>query len=195
MARSIAGRRFILRAGLGVPASLVLGRIAIAASPDATPACDDHPTLAATEGPFFKPDSPARTSLREPEIPGTPIVLSGRVVSTDCRPVAGALLDFWHADSAGEYDNVGQRLRGHQRSDAQGRYRLETILPAAYGWRTRHIHVKVQAPQSPVLTTQLFFPGEAQNARDGLFRPDLLVSLGDAREGKAASFDFVLSLG
>lgn len=184
----------------------MLGRLAIAAPPDAdaaltfaaleaTPACDGHPTLSATEGPFFKPDSPARTSLREPDLAGTAIVLTGRVVSTDCRPVAGALLDFWHADAAGDYDNVGQRLRGHQFSDGDGRYRLETILPGAYGGRTRHVHVKVQAPRRPVLTTQVYFPGEARNARDPLFRQELLVALADARDGKSARFDFVLALG
>ncbi len=47
-----------------------------------------------------------------------------------------------------------------QFADASGRFSLETIVPGAYGGRTRHIHVKVQAPDSPVLTTQLYFPGE-----------------------------------
>jgi len=191
MGTSRPTRRMILRTGLGVPAALVLGRIAIAA----TPGCGDHPTRSTTEGPFFKPDSPARRSLRDPAIPGTPIVLTGRVLSTDCRPIAGALLDFWHADTLGAYDNVGQRLRGHQRSDNTGGYDLESILPGGYGSRTRHFHVKVQAPGQPVLTTELYFPGEPRNERDSLFRPELLVTLADAREGKAARFDFVLSLG
>jgi protocatechuate 3,4-dioxygenase beta subunit len=53
--------------------------------------------------------------------------------------------------------------------------------------------VKVQAPGQPVLTTELYFPGEERNARDTLFRPQLLVSLADARDGKAARFDFVLA--
>jgi protocatechuate 3,4-dioxygenase beta subunit len=189
-------RRSILKAGLGVPASLALGRIAWAApvALDPTPACGDHPTISSSAGPFFKPDSPARTSLREPEIPGTSIVLTGRVLSTDCRPIAGALLDFWHADSVGAYDTVGNRLRGHQRSDGRGGYTLETILPGGYGSRTRHFHVKVQAPGQPVLTTELYFPREPRNAHDSLFRRELLVSLADAADGKMAQFDFVLAL-
>src|SRR5438132_1451442 len=81
-----------------------------------TPECadGDEPTPAETEGPFFKPRSPQRTSLLEPGLDGPRIDLEGRVFSRSCRPLAGALLDFWHADHHGEYDNVGFRLRGHQ---------------------------------------------------------------------------------
>jgi len=61
-----------------------------------------------------------------------------------------------------------------------------------YPGRTRHIPVKVQAPGQPVLTTQLYFPGEAQNRRDGLFDPALVVTVRDGPDGKAAEFDFVL---
>src|SRR3712207_6926313 len=52
-----------------------------------------------------------------------------RSVDTRCRPVAGALLDFWQADARGEYDNSGFRLRGHQFADSRGRYRLRTVVP------------------------------------------------------------------
>src|SRR5204862_188663 len=79
-----------------------------------------------------------------------------------------------------EHDNAGFRLRGHQLTDAEGRYRLETILPGVYPGRTRHIHVKAQAPSRPALTTQLYFPGEAGNARDGIFDPELLVAFAEA---------------
>jgi protocatechuate 3,4-dioxygenase beta subunit len=160
-----------------------------------TPACDDgdEPTVEQTEGPFFTPDSPERASFLEPGIEGTKLVLAGSVLATDCSPVAGALLDFWHADSQGEYDNEGYRLRGHQFADSRGRYRLETIVPGLYTGRTRHIHVKVQVPNGPVLTTQLYFPGEPGNDSDSIFDPTLLIELrrGDT---EAASFDFVLEL-
>lgn len=162
-----------------------------------TPECgaDDEPTPALTEGPFFTPRSPLRTSLLEPGTAGTRIVLSGRVFSRECRPVPGALLDFWHADDSGEYDNVGFKLRGHQFTDDQGRYRLETIVPGQYGGRTRHYHLKIQAPGRRILTTQLFFPGESRNRSDSIFRPDLLMSVRDAKEGKVARFSFILNLG
>lgn len=161
-----------------------------------TPDCgdDDEPTPSETAGPFFKPRSPLRGSLLEPGIHGTPIVIRGRVFSRHCRPVAGALLDFWHADADGEYDNVGFKLRGHQFTDAKGWYRLETVVPGLYPGRTRHVHVRVQAPRSRVLTTQLYFPGEPRNDEDGLFRSELLLRLKDDAARKLASFSFLLDV-
>jgi protocatechuate 3,4-dioxygenase beta subunit len=156
-----------------------------------TPACDDgdDPTPEQTEGPFFTPDSPERTSLREDGIDGTAFVLTGTVLATDCTPLAGALLDFWHADDSGEYDNEGYRLRGHQFTDANGAYRLETIVPGLYTGRTRHIHVKAQREGGDVLTTQLYFPDEPSNESDSIFDPALVMS----RAGRSgARFDFVL---
>jgi protocatechuate 3,4-dioxygenase beta subunit len=137
-----------------------------------------------TEGPFFKTDSPKRTSLLEKDSGKERLVLTGVVMSAQCKPVANALLDFWHADEDGAYDNRGYRYRGHQFADAQGRYRLETIVPALYPGRARHIHVKVQAPGRRILTTQLFFAGDAGNRRDGLYRPDLEI--------RSGTFDFLV---
>ena len=160
-----------------------------------TPSCDDgdDPTPEQTDGPFFTPDSPERASLLEDGMPGTKLVLSGAVLSTACAPIAGAMLDFWQADDGGVYDNEGYTLRGHQFADENGRYRLETIVPGLYPGRTRHIHVKVQAPDGPVLTTQLYFPGEPQNATDGIFREECLIAIEDVADGKDAAFDFVLA--
>jgi protocatechuate 3,4-dioxygenase beta subunit len=162
----------------------------------ATPACDDNddPTLEQTEGPFYTPKTPERTSLIEPGVSGTKLVVTGFVLTTACKPVAGALLDFWQADDKGEYDNAGYKLRGHQFADDQGRYSLETIVPGLYPGRTRHIHVKVQAPNQPILTSQLYFPGEARNQSDGIFQPELLMNVQDAADGKMATFDFVLDI-
>jgi protocatechuate 3,4-dioxygenase beta subunit len=137
-----------------------------------------------TEGPFFKPSSPERRALAS----SPTLVVSGRVLGKDCKPVAHALVDFWHADERGEYDNAGFRFRGHQFTDAEGRYRLETILPAEYPGRTRHIHAKLQARGGPVLTTQLYFPNEPRNASDGLFREELVVR---TQKAGLVTFDFV----
>jgi protocatechuate 3,4-dioxygenase beta subunit len=106
--------------------------------------------------------------------------------------VAGALVDFWQADDDGQYDNAGYRLRGHQFTDATGAYRLETVVPGLYPGRTRHIHVKVQAPGQSILTTQLFFPGESGNASDGIFDTSLLMQMSHTAAGKAGQFNFVL---
>ena len=94
-------------------------------------------------------------------------------------------------DGATSGDQAGGRLRDHQFTDADGRFRLETVVPGLYTGRTRHIHVKVQAPNRPVLTTQLYFPGEAANAADGIFREELLLAMSGDRQ---ASFTFVLSV-
>jgi protocatechuate 3,4-dioxygenase beta subunit len=141
-----------------------------------------------TEGPFFSPNSPQRVSLLEGK-EKTRFLLTGTVLTAQCKPVPNALLDFWHADERGEYDNKGFRYRGHQHADAQGRFRLETIVPAEYPGRGRHFHVKVQAPGGRILTTQLYFPGDASNARDFLYRPELAMK---ARKRGEGSFDFVV---
>jgi protocatechuate 3,4-dioxygenase beta subunit len=156
----------------------------------ATPQCDDgdDPTPEQTAGPYFLPDSPERTSLIEPGVRGDRLVVAGRVLTTDCRPVRGALLDFWQADGDGEYDLEGFRLRGHQFTDKGGRFRLVTVTPGLYPGRTRHIHVKAQRPNGEVLTTQLYFRDEPSNSGDGIFDPALLMA-GDRRN---ARFDFVL---
>jgi protocatechuate 3,4-dioxygenase beta subunit len=191
------GRREFLKAWLTLSSPLVMAACGQAhALQPPTPACEDgdDPTPPSVEGPFYTPRSPERASLLEPGTSGTRIVLTGRVLSRRCRPIPRALLDFWHADDRGDYDNVGFRLRGHQYADREGRYRLETIVPGEYGFRTRHYHVKVQAPGGRILTTQLYFPGEPHNRRDFLFRPELLMSVQNAEGARRATFDFVLNV-
>jgi protocatechuate 3,4-dioxygenase beta subunit len=197
--RFLSERRRFLKLVLLAPLAPVLGlwRVPPAAALlllAPTPAIpdDDEPTPSATEGPFFKPRSPERRSLIERDLSGTRLAVSGRVLERTGRPVKGALLDFWQADDDGRYDNVGFRLRGHQYADAEGRFRLDTIVPGQYPGRARHIHVKVQAPHRPVLTTQLYFPNEPRNERDGLFDDRLVMSLREEGAAKAGAFDFVL---
>ena len=163
-----------------------------AASSPAPAACTGRRTPATTEGPYFKAGSPERSSLVEAGMAGTRLTLSGRVLTSDCRPVAGASLDFWQADASGAYDNRGYRLRGHQLTDAEGRYTLETIVPGEYPGRTEHLHVKVQPNGGGVLTTQLFFPDVARNQQDSIFDQALLIDLDDAAGGESARFDFVV---
>ena len=159
-----------------------------------TPACDDHDTEAQTEGPYYSPETPLRSVLTEAGTKGRKLIVQGVVLSPTCRPVAGAVLDFWHADEDGAYDNRGMRYRGHQFTDANGIYRLETIRPALYPGRTVHMHVKVQGKTTPLLTTQVYFPDQAvDNARDGIFSPKLLVALKNLSDGsQEARFDFVI---
>jgi protocatechuate 3,4-dioxygenase beta subunit len=157
------------------------------------------PTPAETEGPYFKAGSPYQTELAQAGVAGTPLHLSGYVRGTDCMPVVGATLDFWQANASGQYDNSGYTLRGHQTTDSNGYYQLDTVVPGLYPGRTRHIHVKVQAPDGSVLTTQLYFPNDSNNAMDGVFAENgqqLLMSVQQNADGSmTATFTFVLSPG
>lgn len=188
-------RRAVLGAGVFAAGSLLTIDTSIAEAPLAlTPACHDGDpaTLTQTEGPYFKSSSPERLELIEEGMTGQKIELAGFVMTRGCKPVAGALLEFWQADDQGRYDNTGFRLRGHQFSDTEGRYRLRSIVPGVYVGRTRHIHVKVQPRGGPVLTTQLYFPGEALNRKDGLFRKELLIRTAKNAGWLAGRFDFVV---
>ena len=186
---------FLLLPELDVAGSFFEGKtFAATRELQATPACGDADgaTPQQTAGPFFKPRSPERKSLLEAGVRGSRITLEGVVRSTQCQPIHNALVDFWQADANGDYDNSGFRLRGHQFTDGAGRYRLDTIVPGVYPGRTRHFHVRAQAPNGPLLTTQLYFPGEPENRRDGIFNAKLLIALNDSANVKAATFDFVL---
>src|SRR3954470_24399912 len=85
-------------------------------------------TARQTEGPFFKSASPQGLTVIEPATKALSLVVSGRVLSRECQPLKGVLLDFWHADEHGDYDNRGFRYRRHPFSDADRRWRLETIM-------------------------------------------------------------------
>jgi protocatechuate 3,4-dioxygenase beta subunit len=190
-------RRFLLSAStLAVGWELSSADAVLAQQLAPTPSChdDDEPTARQSEGPFFKPKSPERSDLRERGAAGRNFELSGFVLTRRCRPLGGAIVDLWHADDKGEYDNTGFRYRGHVVTGPDGAFSFRTIVPAVYTGRTRHYHVKVQAPGSRLLTTQLYFPNEPANARDGLFSRDLLMRVADAQDGATGRFDFVLNI-
>jgi protocatechuate 3,4-dioxygenase beta subunit len=150
-------------------------------------------TLATTEGPYWRAGSPERSSLIDPGMVGVRVLVTGYVYNTNCQPVANAWLDFWQANYNGAYDNSGYTLRGHTYADANGHYQIETIVPGEYPGRTIHIHVKVQAPGGPVLTTQIFLPDVAHNSSDGIFDPSLVVLLQNTPQGKTATYNFVVN--
>jgi protocatechuate 3,4-dioxygenase beta subunit len=172
----------------------LLGRDGDSVELEPTPAAGEQLELTPEEtaGPFFRPDSPLKADLRAAGLTGTPAKVSGFVLDRRGKPISGALLDFWHADAEGQYDLEGFRCRGHQFTDAGGCYALETIVPGLYPGRTRHYHVRLQAAHGSILSTQLYFPGEARNASDSLFRPELLLKIREANAVQLATFNFVL---
>jgi protocatechuate 3,4-dioxygenase beta subunit len=150
-------------------------------------------TTLVEEGPYYKSASPERHNFVAPGTPGSKLILEGRVLDRNGAPIAHAWLDFWHADGQGHYDNEGYNLRGHQYTDKDGRYRLETVRPYQYLFRSPHIHAKVRADKSsPVLTTQLFFPGEQRNQTDPIFEKLTVMDVTDIPGGQKATFDFVV---
>jgi len=125
-----------------VTAAAVAGGLALTAS--ATPtAC--QPTRSDGAGPFQQSglSAPRRAKI------GTGHVLQGRVLGTDCRPVAGALVVLWQAGPNG----YGPRGRGSVRTDRSGRFRFEGPVPASYGG-VPHIHIAVFNPAFEELLTR-----------------------------------------
>lgn len=194
-------RRFVFStlagAALTACAPLRHADAAVAACGGLAPTPDD------IEGPFFRAGSPLRNDLRIAGEPGRPLLVTGTVRDVQCRPMPGAALEVWHADAAGQYDNIGHHHRGVVRCDSAGRYTLRTVRPGRYalgtGFRPAHVHIKLHAQARPTLTTQLYFPGDPHNAVDPWFDPALLLRLDEPTVAEApadhplrARFDFVI---
>ena len=192
-AGSAAASPFVARTGWASLGYAFSGPAADRSLGLAPPAACTAGTRSSTAGPFYTPLTPRRDSLREPDTRGESLVFEGLVLAHDCLPLAGAVIDIWHCDEDGHYDNRGFRYRGHQFTDAAGAFRFETVRPVRYSGRTPHIHVKVQGEATPVLTTQVYFPDlQEANARDRIFRDDLVMDLDRAGDAWRGRFDFVL---
>jgi protocatechuate 3,4-dioxygenase beta subunit len=165
-----------------------------------------RPTEYNTAGPFYRKGAPWRTKLCGADEPGEPLVMSGRVIdSTTCQPLKGATVDVWQANAEGRYDNDDPKnppdpdkflLRGQMKTDKDGRYSFDTILPAPYSagraMRARHIHYIVSYPGYEPLTTQCYFEGDKFTETDPLVRRSLIVRLDEKGKRKAGAFDIVL---
>ncbi len=161
----------------------------------AQPASDQLPlTPSQIEGPYFRLGAPCRESLIEPGTTGEVLMLSGRVLNPDGKPIPNAVVNFWMSDDEGNYDMIGYNLHGYTVTDTDGRYRMEMIEPACYEPRqAKHIHVKVQGDSRP-LTTQLFLSDDEGRLRDRWFLPELEIQIEDAATGaKQGTFDFVIA--
>ncbi|WP_213957654.1 MULTISPECIES: dioxygenase [unclassified Variovorax] len=160
-------------------------------------------TPRAIEGPLYIAGAPlskyeTRVDEEGDEQRGETMVMEGRVLDVNGKPVAGAIVDVWHANELGRYshfdpDQAEYALRRKIETDAQGRYRFRSFLPPGYaippnsptselfsaigrhGNRPAHIHFLVVAPGLRTLTTQVNVPGDsfidddfAFATRDGL---------------------------
>jgi protocatechuate 3,4-dioxygenase beta subunit len=131
-----------------------------------------------TEGPYYVDTGLDRSDIRE-EREGVPLELTFNVSRVDqgdasaCGPLAGALVDVWHCDAAGEYSGVEDNasgdfdtrgetfLRGYQVTDEDGVARFTTIYPGWYQGRAVHIHFTIrdspESQQGYEFTSQLYF--------------------------------------
>jgi len=135
---------------------------------------------------------------------GERIVVHGRVIEDDGRPVPGTLIEAWQANAAGRYRHTVDRHpapldpnftgAGRCLTDAEGRFRFVTIRPGAYpwgnhdnAWRPAHIHFSVFGRAfAQRLVTQMYFPGDPLFAHDPIFNS---VRDPAARERLVAAFD------
>ncbi|MFJ4452998.1 catechol 1,2-dioxygenase [Pseudomonas sp. NPDC089392] len=153
------------------------------------------------EGPLYVAGAPlceGEARLDDGRDPGQPMLLEGQVLGLDGKPLAGAIVDVWHANTQGLYSYFDSsqseyNLRRRIRTDAQGRYRARSIVPSGYGCpadgptqacldqlgrhgqRPAHIHFFISAPGYRHLTTQINLAGDAylwddfaHATRDGL---------------------------
>lgn len=151
-------------------------------------------------GPFYQRNAPEQSELCASGTGGkTRLVVTGRVLGVDCKPLAGALVEVWHADANGDYSGFNTSARGRTddaqcllrasvKTDAEGRYSFSTIVPAEYPGRPRHIHYRVSHAGHATLVTQLYFERE-RGVAEGLVAP----LTRDDKGGSRASFDITLA--
>ena len=144
-------------------------------------------------GPFYKEGAPFKQRLGE-GVEGERLIITGKVIDMRCQPVRDAILDVWQANSTGEYDNEGFTLRGKVKTNNDGIYLIDTIIPKEYSAgdisRPGHIHLKVGAPNQPTLTTQLYFEGDPYLT--DFEDKSLVMKVTEENGAKKANFDFVI---
>ena len=175
-----------------------------------------QPTADATRGPLYRQGAPWRSRLCPKNERGEPLSISGTITaSADCQPIANATLDIWQTNAKGLYSNLlgrdnpsdpgAFRLRGRIRTDDEGRYRFESVVPGRYPlfWpltRPRHIHLIVSHPEYEPLITQIYFEGDKYNRSDPWWKASLTIPLErhvDPESGRTeyhGIFDVVLRL-
>lgn len=166
----------------------------------------NSPTTSDILGPFYRPGAPVRNSLLIPGDEGSILNLSGTVFDIDGKsPQKDTLVEIWHANSKGEYDNTSleYRHRGAAKTDQNGEYTFKTIMPPPYkfnetDYRPAHIHFRISSDKKQDLITQIYFKGDKYNEVDSSSAsPDsiqriLPVQINEQNENTAI-FDVVLA--
>jgi protocatechuate 3,4-dioxygenase beta subunit len=154
----------------------------------------------------YIPNTPLTTALVPPDLilQGSPLMIFGTVYASDCRtPLPDTLIEVWHADTGGHYDDSPPFiLRGQMRTDAKGRYQFTSIKPgrSQLGPETppANIHFRVSHMDEPALFTQLFFAGDPLLSRFPFARPPLITTLTEQVGPEAmilrGKFDIILPI-
>jgi hydroxyquinol 1,2-dioxygenase len=171
----------------------------------------DGATESTVFGPFHRlgaPEMPPGGNIAHRDATGAPTLVSGRVLDLDGKPIAGAVLDVWQAQSNGLYDSQDAHpdelhMRGKFRTDADGRYLIRTVLPVHYPipsdgpvgrmlkaagrhpWRPAHIHFVVSAEGYEPVTTHIFDRADKYLASDAVFAVKDSLICDFARHDKA----------
>ncbi|PRQ04101.1 Catechol 1,2-dioxygenase 2 [Enhygromyxa salina] len=150
------------------------------------------------EGPYYLPASPERSELDTVGDEGVALALSGVVTDASCTPLLDTIVEVWHADPSGAYDNSPtMNYRGWVRTGVEGIYAFTTLVPGRYlngdTLRPSHIHFKVWRDGAPVLTSQIYFADDPQLDDDPWAEPARTVCLERDGEGVSAVFDITLA--
>lgn len=118
-------------------------------------------------GPFYRENAPIRNDLTASNQKGNIILLKGQVFKTDCTtPIKDAVIEIWHCDINGEYDNdtIEFRNRAKWLTNEKGEYSFKTILPGKYLngtlYRPSHIHFRITAKGYKEIISQIYFKGD-----------------------------------
>ena len=161
------------------------------------------PQKALADGPYYSLDTPESREISAEGTPGEVMIFQGRVVDDNDQPLDGAIIEIWHADGNGDYDNEGYNCRGHQFTNAQGCFEFHTVKPFGYGkrsfsfggigdYRAAHLHVKL-VHGDKAQTTQVWFPNDPRNSSDLLHQEASTVNEQHVDGTLYGRFDFVLS--
>jgi protocatechuate 3,4-dioxygenase beta subunit len=140
---------------------------------DGTHYIGEDPTTTDILGPFYRPGAPFKTDLVQPGTKGEISHFSGTVFGKDGKPVKAALVEIWHCDETGVYDNTSDNYvyRASAKTAADGKYHFRTILPVPYAagatlTRPAHIHMRISGTNMQDLVTQVYFKGDKYIAED-----------------------------
>lgn len=163
-------KQFIVRSTLAAFSLSAFGSVVRAANGEFVGDCDTTNDIL---GPFYRPNAPVRSDLSYAGLVGTRIELKGKVFKSDCvTPLSGALVEIWHCNPEGEYDNTTKdfKLRASWNTNDKGEYQFKTVLPGKYLngtlYRPAHIHYRVTEKNSRELVSQIYFKGDPHITKD-----------------------------